>query len=112
MLHSKVMSNRECGRRFGDFRSVEITESKLCTFDFSLARDACQGDSGGPLMGVMGAPGDGTGLDRGRWFQIGIVSFGYKCADRFPGVYTRVSRYSGWIRDNLNEQTRKDAIVL
>jgi len=107
----QVMSNKECGRRFGDFRGVEITESKLCTFDLSLTRDACQGDSGGPLMGVVGAPGDGTGLDRARWFQIGIVSFGYKCADRFPGVYTRVSQYSGWIRDNLNEP-RKNAIIL
>ena len=71
------MSNKECGRRFGDFRGVAITEEKMCTFDSSLTRDACQGDSGGPLMNVMGAPGDGTGLDGGRWFQIGIVSFGY-----------------------------------
>ena len=69
----------------------------------SRGHATCNGDSGGPLV----CP-DADGIGK----LTGIVSFGYKCADRFPGVYTRVARYSGWIRDNLNEATRKDAIVL
>ena len=43
-----------------------------------------QGDSGGPLF-VNGT-------------QVGIISFGYGCADpNFAGIYTRVTTYRGWI---------------
>lgn len=36
-----------------------------------------------------------------RWIQIGIVSFGNKCGEPgYPGVYTRVSEYTDWIREN------------
>ena len=46
-----------------------------------------QGDSGGPLFYC----------DR-SCEQIGIVSFGIGCAEKkYPGVYTRVSKYIDWI---------------
>jgi hypothetical protein len=40
--------------------------------------------------------------------QVGIVSWAYedKCADhRFPGVYTRVSKYTKWIHGTVCERT-------
>ena len=56
------------------------------------------------MMTSFGSPGDGSGLKSEHWFQIGIVSFGFRCAvPGFPGVYTRVSEFSSWIQDNLNE---------
>ena len=46
-----------------------------------------QGDSGGPLF-----------YCDAKCEQIGIVSFGIGCAEkRYPGVYTRVSKYINWI---------------
>ena len=52
----------------------------------------CLGDSGGPLIcGQNGLP-----------VLTGIVSFGEGCAKtNFPGVYTKVSRYLAWIKNNL-----------
>ena len=51
--------------------------------------DSCHGDSGGPLVTA--------GINRRL---VGIVSWGIGCGGGrdFPGIYTRVSAYSGWIR--------------
>jgi hypothetical protein len=55
----------------------------------TFTKDTCQGDSGGPIVVSKGNDG---------YIQVGIVSFGQDCAmPDFPGVYTRISRYSTWI---------------
>jgi len=60
----------------------------------SPGRDSCQGDSGGPLYV------QDSRLDRS--IQYGITSFGFGCARRaFPGIYTKLTTYAGWIADNI-----------
>ncbi|XP_054155765.1 clotting factor G beta subunit-like [Oppia nitens] len=76
----------------------------LCTGYPGGGHDACQGDSGGPLM-VRGRrnyrypyPGH-----TGHWTLVGLVSFGYKCAEpNSPGVNTRIRAYMPWIMKNIN----------
>ena len=60
----------------------------------SLGKDSCQGDSGGPL--IVRAD------EKSPMYLRGIVSFGTnKCGFGYPGVYTDLSFYVKWIRQNL-----------
>ncbi|XP_045931871.1 trypsin-like [Micropterus dolomieu] len=61
-----------------------ITDNMVCAGSILGGKDSCQGDSGGPLVC------DGK-------FE-GIVSWGVGCAYAYyPGVYTKVRNYLGWI---------------
>lgn len=55
-----------------------------------------QGDSGGPS--IVESP-----AGSGKWLQVGVVSFGSgTCTEAtLPGVYTRVSYYRDWIRQQM-----------
>ncbi|XP_064093601.1 clotting factor G beta subunit-like [Macrobrachium nipponense] len=66
-----------------------ITDNMICALGNN--KDTCQGDSGGPLI---------TQSDDGRWVQLGVVSFGYRCAEpNVPGFYTKLSNYVNWIEN-------------
>lgn len=84
----KVLTNVLCQRLYSIVnketgKNYKIASTMVCAF--TSGKDACFGDSGGPLI-VNGV-------------QVGIVSFGEKCAKN-PGVYTRVTAFVDWIKTN------------
>ncbi|KXN67065.1 putative trypsin-like serine protease precursor [Conidiobolus coronatus NRRL 28638] len=76
--------------KYGD----EIYEDKMICAGYPEGKkDTCQGDSGGPLFKYVD----------GKQILVGITSFGRGCAKpHLPGVYTRVSNYDTWIKQNVN----------
>jgi len=89
-----VLKHAECQSLFGQSNVDETTMICGSTTNPNGGGnvDACQGDSGGPFVTQR----DGT------YVLTGITSWGFGCADVTPGVYTRVSQYTEWIRNNGN----------
>lgn len=87
-----TVSMRKCQARYA---GAAIGQGQLCAGYEEGKKDSCQGDSGGPLV---------TFDRQGCPYQIGIVSWGAKCAARKSyGVYTRVSHFMDWIKSNIDE---------
>ncbi len=87
-VEAPVVSNIACNA--AGVLNGAVTSNMLCAGVLdSGGLDACQGDSGGPLVVPDG---------QGGWRLAGIVSWGIGCAlPQRPGVYTRVSQYTGFI---------------
>lgn len=86
-----LRDRQQCITNYQDIDGVTITDNMICAGGITEQKDSCSGDSGGPLF-LSDKNGD---------FQLlGVVSFGSSagCASsRYPGVYTRVSRYLDWV---------------
>jgi secreted trypsin-like serine protease len=88
-----------CREAYQGDRGRGIDRRTVCAGYAEGGKDACQGDSGGPLV---------TKDERGAYVQIGVVSWGLGCARAGrPGVYSRVSAFSGWIK----QQTGNDVFT-
>ena len=83
-----IMDPQDCQQIY---RSNKIPEDiMICAMIDGGGKDACVGDSGGPL------------LDKISGKQVGVTSFGYKCATAtHPGVYSRVTGFKQWIHDTI-----------
>ena len=67
----------------------------MCATD--RGEDSCQGDSGGPLL-LVGE----------KDIQVGVVSWGAGgCASGTPGVYSRISAASDWIKQGICDNSRR-----
>eukprot|EP00804_Cyclotella_cryptica_P024832 CCRYP_001781-RA/>CCRYP_001781-RA protein AED:0.18 eAED:0.09 QI:0/0/0/0.75/1/1/4/0/378 len=97
------LTNEECTKKPYRWREEQIYISMMCAF--ADGKDACNGDGGGPL--VMGKPeSTGGGPSGNPPVQVGIVSWGKGCANnKFPGVYTRVSEVSDWVKSTVCSRT-------
>ncbi|XP_055525812.1 trypsin-7-like [Wyeomyia smithii] len=90
-----VISNDVCSSET-NYTSSMITANMMCAGYLGVGgRDSCQGDSGGPLVAER--------PDK-RYELIGVVSWGNGCArPYYPGVYTRVTQYLVWIKENSKD---------
>ncbi|CAG0906313.1 unnamed protein product, partial [Darwinula stevensoni] len=75
-----------CNEAYGG----DVTPDMICAGVDEGGKDSCQGDSGGPLF-----------LKGGDEHLVGIVSWGYSCAEPdFPGVYAQTSTHIDWLAEN------------
>ncbi len=83
-----------CGTRFPDYNGF-TDDTNICAGAIGGGRDSCQGDSGGPLYKVDPLTNRAVAI-------AGITSWGISCGlAQNPGVYTNVSSYVGWVREQL-----------
>lgn len=90
------VSLRDCNNVYSR-QGINLSNKQLCAGG-EIGVDSCRGDSGGPLIGL-----DRTSAIKPYNFIAGVVSFGpTPCGlPGWPGVYTKVSEYVDWIKENV-----------
>lgn len=92
-----TVSTEMCRRRWieAGVADPKIGNEQICAGYEKPEQDTCGGDSGGPLVSFDTA---------GKPYQIGVVSWGSaNCGgqEKSYGIYTRVARFSDWIRQHV-----------
>jgi secreted trypsin-like serine protease len=98
-VNLSTMSALQCrAKYFGtNYYSFVKEDVMLCAKDLDDGDgDACQGDSGGPLISKGDNPSDTS-----SHVLYGVTSWGYGCADGYPGVYSRISYAKDWIESKV-----------
>ncbi|XP_059490187.1 trypsin-like [Neocloeon triangulifer] len=77
-----IYDNKDCNTLYSLLGGVP--EDQICAGFRKGGVDACSGDGGGPLFA------DGV--------LYGVVSWGFGCATKFPGIYTEIFYHKDWIK--------------
>lgn len=84
---------QDCERVYSTVFNTPIHPWHLCGGRPEGHTGVCFGDSGGPYQ---------CELENGRWYVMGLASFGSGCAKHnYPDVYTRVPYFVDWIRTTI-----------
>ena len=97
-----TVSTNVCRQRWSTLGVTlsKIGDEQICAGYEKPEQDTCGGDSGGPLVSFDAA---------GKPYQIGVVSWGSSnCGgnDKSYGIYTRVARFTDWIRQHVGTDLR------
>lgn len=85
-LSEKVVDMSKCRSQFSGVNN----QTNLC-IGGTAKHGTCKGDSGGPFQCYQPTTG--------RWYQMGLVSYGIPCALKdVPDVLTRIAYFHDWIR--------------
>lgn len=100
-----VVSHKFCKEQWGIYHG-DFIEGQICAFNnMKTSVSTCKGDSGGPMYTrEKGDTPDGEDNTVSPWTLTGITSFGSsqcKAAGARPAVFTRVSAYIDWIKQQL-----------
>merc|ERR1712154_146453 len=100
-LKMPAMDHTDCLARWSNVGNLTIDLSGELSPSLHLCaggeegKDSCNGDSGGPLMARRSK--------LSPWQLVRVVSGGTsRCGIGAPGIFTRVTTFSQWIRDNMN----------
>ncbi|KAM5232034.1 serine protease 45-like isoform 2-T2 [Hipposideros larvatus] len=91
-----IMDNKRCDRIYRKKSLIPrifplVMGDMICATNYE--ENLCYGDPGGPLACEV----------EDRWILAGVLSWEKVCAKvRNPGVYTRVTKYSNWIKKQMS----------